>query len=128
MSNISVAFGGWALSILRANDAQGNGQHLGSLTATIDNDTAAYIAKFDVGQLAVVPKAAPPAGGFTTVTVTLHGTSLDGTVLPDVVQSYDLQGQASGGTPQATTFFIVSTSAEVGNAPADPGSATVSLL
>lgn len=126
MTNIQVANGGWASSHIRANDAQGNAQSLGTLTATIDNYAAAYVAKVAVGQFGVVPKVMPPSGGFTTVTVTLHGTSVGGNPLPDVVQSYDLQGPA--GAPQATTFFIDSTAAQVGNQPADPGSPTVSLL
>lgn len=126
MPNIPVAFGGWKLSILRANDAQGNAASLGTLTATIDDTSKGYVAKAALGQLAVVPKAVPPAGGVNTVTITLHATSQDGTVLPDVVQAYDLQGPPEG--PQAVTFFIASSSDQVGNAPADPGSATVSLL
>lgn len=110
-------------------DAAGQVRQLLSLVATIDNYAAAYVAKVgpaNPDQFAVVPKGIPAAGVITTVTVTLTGTALDGTVLPSQTAQVDIQGPPA---PPPATHLSIGT-AGVGSypIPVDPGSATVTLI
>jgi hypothetical protein len=107
---------------------------LGSLTASIDNYAAAFVAKIvpggapaNFGYYNCVPKNVPP-GSTITVTVTLTGTNASGAALPPVTQQYDLIGPPL--PPQDTTLVLspANISTQFATASVDPGSATVTLI
>ena len=108
---------------------------LGSCSVTLDRYGIAYLAKIQPDNAAqayyqLVPRAGGIAQGqVVTVTVTLTGTSQDGTALPSITNQFDLIGPPVG--PQAAN--IVSsppnlTSFPASSAAADPGAATVQLI
>jgi hypothetical protein len=107
---------------------------LGSLTATIDNYAAAFVAKIspsgapaNYGYYNLVPKNVP-AGSTITVTVTLTATNASGAPLPPVTQSYDLIGPPL--PPQDTTVVLspANISTQFATASSDPGTATATLI
>ena len=107
---------------------------LGSLTATIDNYAAAYVAKItpdgapaNFAYFNVVPKSVPQ-GQTVTVTITLTGTNASGVALPPITQQFDLVGAAV--PPQDTTLVLSppNISTQFATASTDPGSGTVTLI
>ena len=124
MSNIAIPPGSYAAISLGAQDANQQFQSLSALSASIDNHGAGYIAPTGVGQFAIVPNTVA-AGQTITVNVTITGVSLNGTVLPSLVYSADLQGPNV--TPQAVAVVVVSQSLSSGTPPPDPGSAMIAI-
>jgi hypothetical protein len=105
---------------------------LSSLTATVDNYAAAYVAKIQPDNNApayfnLVPKSVP-VGQTITVNVTCQGSSQIGTPLPPVSIAVDLVGPPP--PPQAAELQIVSTGprSQFATSSVDPGNATVTLL
>ena len=108
----------------------GNGGALSSLTATIDKPEVAYLVAASATELWVVPidSALPADGGTSVVNVTFNGKSQNGTVLPSLTVA--LGASDAPAPPQATsinsgnfaTHFIPNP------APANPGTATVTLI
>jgi hypothetical protein len=108
----------------------GEGALLGSLSASTDNYAAAYVAKVqpDTSVQAyyqVVPKLTP-GGPTVTVTVTLTGTSMNGTALPTVTKSFDCLQPAA--PAQATGILQSPSNLTFAPLAPDPGSATVVLI
>ena len=105
---------------------------LGSLSVSIDNYGAAFVAKIQPDMSAqafynLVPKSVP-AGTTITVTVTLNGTSQNGVVLPPITAQYDLVGPPVG--PQANEIVTspANISSQFVTSSVDPGSGTVVLI
>lgn len=109
-------------------DASSNPQSLGSLTATIDNYSAAFVCKYQ-GHVAIVPKSTPPAGQTTVVNVTLNGTDVNANPLPALTVTANIQGPPP--PPLAVSLDTAnpaSASASTTPAPVDPGSATATIV
>jgi hypothetical protein len=133
MANLQIPVGAYAVQGFTALPA---GTSLGSLTASIDNYTAGYIAPAPgnpnvQAQLVVVPKAVP-VGGVVTVTITINGTAVGGAALPTITEQFDLVGAPA---PAVATAINASLATVVSGSqatnqppPADPGSASITLI
>jgi hypothetical protein len=105
---------------------------LGSLSVSIDNYAAAFVAKIQPDNNAqayynLVPKSVP-AGTTVTVTVTLSGTNQAGVALPSVTQQFDLIGAALPPQDTAIVPSAPNISTQFATSSTDPGTATVQLI
>jgi hypothetical protein len=124
--NTQITQGNYGAGQVDPLNATGGPATAGSITATIDNYAAAYVAPFvNPGPrwFIVVPKLFNP--GTTTVTVTINGTDASGNSLPSNSVQYDIVGAA--GPAPATQFSIANVTTTTTNPPADPGVPTVTL-
>lgn len=129
MANPQLAASGFANGQMGGIDSNGSPRPLSALAASIDRYDIAYVAA-DPGHTPtgyyVVARATLPVGT-TTINVTWTGKSQDGTVLPPLVESYDLVGP----TPPPQDVAIVKLGEGYGSgAPPvpDPGSASITLI
>ena len=107
---------------------------LSSLTATIDNYTAAFVAGISPpggvntqAAINVVPKLVP-AGQTVTVTVTCHGKNQAGQDLPPTSQSFDLIGGPVAPQDASIQIVLGVPGTFYATASTDPGSDTVTLI
>lgn len=130
MSTITLAPGQMAVLGYGATLADGTTPAvLSSLTATIDSYPDAYVGPGSSGPTVfIVQKVTQPKGTTKTVHVTFNGKSEDGTPLPPVVESVDLQGPPFG--PQAANVSLTVNNIRdtIGVNTSDPGSDTITLI
>ena len=110
------------------DDTLGNAETLGSLTATIDDTSAAYIAAINNNGLWIVDKQTLAAGATKTVNVTLAGTDVKGNPLTGVIQPFGLSGPP---LPPLATHIVsgaITTQSKLGLVIPDPGTPTVKLI
>ncbi len=124
-----IPLGGWAYAELRAQDASNVNRNLATLVAQVSDYTKAYIVKVNSTTVGVVPKVLPGPGVTWDpfVTVTLSGTSLDGTAVTPTVVTFSIIGPTPV-DPQATKIVVVGITSTSVAPPADPGSDTVVLI
>lgn len=128
MSTSIVNPGRFQIVYVQGKDLSNTVQSLGSLSATVDDYTTAYVVKYpDAVSFALVVKVTPAAGASIPVNVTLHGTDLKGNALPAITQAFTIQGPPAA--PLAVSVNLAGISDEaVGSQPADPGTPTAVLI
>ncbi len=110
-------------------DDTGTARSLTSLSATISDHSAAYVALNSSGVLFVVPKTIPAAGASTPITVTFAGASANSTPITPLVIDGALVGPPE--LPQADHVIVgtINVRDTIGVAiPPDPGTATVTII
>src|SRR5581483_10924355 len=112
----TLASGQYADVSLIAKGDSNDDESLESLTATIDNPTAAYVAAGSApGEFLVVPKLVPPAGQSVTVNVTLNGVNLAGNPITPLTLDFELDGPPL--PPPATHVTVGGVGIPTGPAP-----------
>lgn len=132
MANPQINPGQSAVGGVNGQGAGGTTLPLGSLTVSIDNYAAAFVAKIQPDNAAqayynLVPKSVP-AGTTVTVTLTFNGTNQAGVALPPVTQQFDLIGAPLPPQDTAIVLSPPNVSTQFATASTDPGSATVTLV
>lgn len=124
-----IPLGSWSYAELRAQDNGNINRNLATLTAQVSDYSKAYIVKVNSTTVGVIPKVLPGPGVTWDpfVTVTLSGTSLDGTPVTPTVVTFSIIGPAPA-DPQATKIVVVGITSTSVTPPADPGSDTVVLI
>jgi hypothetical protein len=126
--NTQVPLGNSVINTITPKAADGSQQSVGSLAVTIDDYTTAFVAKYLAAGnngFIVVPKN-PSQVGTKTVTVTAHGTDIDGNALPPATVSYDIVGAPP--PPLATSLNIGGGTVGAFSGAVDPGTSTATIV
>lgn len=127
MSAFTIPIGAFAIQTLLGQDGSGTRRALQTVSATVDNYSAAYVADLpepSASRYALVARALPP-GPPVTVNVTIHATAADGSTLPPITQQYSLTAPAP--PPPAILINPTTPSLGSGQPPADPGIPSATL-
>ncbi len=126
MPNPQVPVNSKAINSAVGLNASAQPAALASLTLTVDNYAAAYVAPFPAAGIhghVIVPKNTAQVGN-VTVTVTANATDAAGVVIPPATFAYDIVG-APPPPPAVSVAFGTATVGAFGGVPGDPGSPTV---